>query len=483
VIRIIALRELQDHVLSLRFYLALALCFVLIVVGAVVLSEEQAQRREMLEPFLKADQYREVAQWASANSLMNGGLFLTRPLPRLRALVHGLEELSLIAQVKGANYLLYMREPLVGNPVGKLFSSFDLVFVVGVLLSLVALAFTCDGVAGESEEGTLRLVLSNGVSRGQVLAGKWLGAFASLAVLLAPCLLAGVAIAASHPRAGWGAGEGWVMLAVFGACLLYVAVFVSLGLLVSCVCRQARAALVGGLVVWALLIWVVPSFAPHLGAWMVESDPALMVEANVNGARAGAEREGWEEVSRFIGERGWGEEAAAKWNLEWGTWSDAIPRLLEELRDEADRKALAEFSTRVMREQLKEMEALATQIEEADRQRRRGQAMLGQVLSCISPLPPFTYLLTDLSRTGLRGEFLFRRSVERFKGELVNYLYRQMEDRSVWDRVEAGEFPYFAYKDQSAQVGPEAFVHALVLVIYGVGLFLGAHAVFLRYEV
>ena len=85
----IAFREIRDHVLSLRFYLGFALCLVLMVAGTLVLAEEQGQRRENLAPYLDQDQYGSVTEWANANWLMNGSLFLAGPLPPLRSIVYG----------------------------------------------------------------------------------------------------------------------------------------------------------------------------------------------------------------------------------------------------------------------------------------------------------------------------------------------------------------------------------------------------------
>jgi ABC-type transport system involved in multi-copper enzyme maturation permease subunit len=482
-IRIITLREIKDHVLSLRFSFSFLLCLLLMVIGSVVLTEEQGQRREALEPFLDTDQYRQVVQQASSQRLMNGGLFLTRPLPKFRMLVYGLQDLSFIAQIKGANQVLYLRQPLVGNPVAQLFSNFDVVFIVGALFSLVAITFTYDAVAGENEDGTLRLVLSHSVSRAQLLLGKWLGAFVSLVAILAPCSLATVLVAASHPLVEVSSADGLTLLLIGGGCLLYVGVFLSLGLLVSCQCRETRTALLGLLAIWALLVWVVPSFGPYLAASLVDGDPPLMVEANINQTRAEAERQSLAEVSAFIQEKGWGDRESAHWNLEWGAWSDAIPRLWNELPDEADREALRTFSTRIMRDQLKQMEEQAAQLRNAYLQSRQREVKAGQVLACISPLAPFAFLLTDLSQTGLRSEFHFRGGVERFKRELVGYIYREMGNKSIWDQVDPEGFPYFVYASRTTRIGAETFIYFLLLGVYNVIFFMGAYLVFLRYEV
>lgn len=479
----IALREIKDHVLSLRFYFSFLLCLLLMVIGSVVLTEEQGQQREALEPFLDTDQYRQVAQRANSQRLMNGGLFLTRSLPRLRMLVYGLQDLSFLVQIKGGNQTLYMRKPLVGNPLGRLFANFDVVFIVGTLLSLIAIAFTYDAVAGESEEGTLRLVLANSVSRGQLLWGKWLGAFASMLAVFTPCALVALLVALSHPLVELKGEDWFVLLLIGGICLLYIAVFLSLGLLISCRCRESRSSLLGALAVWALLVWVLPSFGPYLAAGLAAGDPPLMVEANINHVRAEAERRGWAKVSAFIEEKGWSDRESADWNLEWGTWSDAIPRLLEELPEEEEREALVAFSTRVMRQQLKQMEEQAAQLKNAHLQSRQREVAAGQLLACISPLAPFTFLLTDLSQTGLRSEFHFRGGVERFKRELAGYLYREMGDRSMWDQVDPEGFPYFAYASREAWIGTETWIYILLLVVYNAIFFTAAHLVFLRYEV
>lgn len=133
-------------------------------------------------------QYRQVTEWADANSLINGGLRLTRQPPSLRSLIYGLSDLSLIAQIKGGNHVLFVRRPLVYNRVLELFSSFDLLFIAGTLLSLVAMVLTHDAIAGERDSGLLRLVLSHSVSGGDLLLGKWLGNQAVLAAITMPGL-------------------------------------------------------------------------------------------------------------------------------------------------------------------------------------------------------------------------------------------------------------------------------------------------------
>ena len=50
------------------------------------------------------------------------------------------------------------------------------------MLPFIAILFTFDAIAGEREQGTLRLTLSNSVARDFVLVGKFLGAFLSIGI-------------------------------------------------------------------------------------------------------------------------------------------------------------------------------------------------------------------------------------------------------------------------------------------------------------
>ena len=52
----------------------------------------------------------------------------------------------------------------------------DWVFIIGGLLSLMALLFTFDAFIGEKERGTLRLVMAQSLPRHTLLLGKFLGA-------------------------------------------------------------------------------------------------------------------------------------------------------------------------------------------------------------------------------------------------------------------------------------------------------------------
>jgi ABC-type transport system involved in multi-copper enzyme maturation permease subunit len=146
-----------------------------------------------------------------------------------------------------------------GNAVFAFFPTPDFVYIVKVVLSLVALLFGFDQVSRERESGVLRLMLSNSVSRATVLAGKWIGNFLSLAVPFILVTLLGFALMNLDPGISFGpAGTGRFLLLVAIA-LVYIGLFLSLGIFVSALTRRSASTLVILLLIWTLLVFVLPN--------------------------------------------------------------------------------------------------------------------------------------------------------------------------------------------------------------------------------
>lgn len=134
--------------------------------------------------------------------------------------------------------------------------------VLQVLFPLLIILLSFSAFAGEREAGTLRLALSQGVSRSRLLAGKALGVAASLAVLLLPAVLVACAMLALTPEAD---GNLWIRVSLL-ACgyLLYLACFLLVSFAMSARAQSAQTALVALLGFWFLTCFVVPRAATDL---------------------------------------------------------------------------------------------------------------------------------------------------------------------------------------------------------------------------
>ena len=82
---------------------------------------------------------------------------------------------------------------------------------IGILMSFFAILFTFDAIAEERARGTLSLMMSNTVSRGQVLLGKYLGAFVTLMVPLIISILMNLLIILLSLNIPFGSSE-WLRI-------------------------------------------------------------------------------------------------------------------------------------------------------------------------------------------------------------------------------------------------------------------------------
>ncbi|MDX2270043.1 MAG: DUF3526 domain-containing protein [Bryobacter sp.] len=132
--------------------------------------------------------------------------------------------------------------------------------VLQVLVPLLIVMMTFSAFAGEREMGTLRQLLSLGVPRETLAAGKALGIAGALGVFLVPAAaLGGAALVLANTEtmtANWSRAA-WLAVAY----LLYFAAFAGLSLAVSAWARSARFALVALLGFWIFNCLVAPRAA------------------------------------------------------------------------------------------------------------------------------------------------------------------------------------------------------------------------------
>ena len=121
------------------------------------------------------------------------------------------------------------------------------------LLPLIALLLSHDAIVGESERGTMLLLLSYPIGRGEVIFGKFLG---HLAILAFATLIGFGASAAALTLTGTDiTGESWLaFLSMLGSSVLLGAVFLAIGYLTSTLARERSTA--GGIAIGIWLFFV-----------------------------------------------------------------------------------------------------------------------------------------------------------------------------------------------------------------------------------
>ena len=135
--------------------------------------------------------------------------------------------------------------------------------------------FTFDAVAGERAQGTLSLMMSNQISRGQTLSAKYLGAFFTLMVPLAIGILMNLLIIYLSGNIRFDLDDWLRILGMIGVFALHISIFISLGLFFSSRVSNAITSLVWLLLTWVCLAFIFPSL---LGLFIGTLDPIPSIE-------------------------------------------------------------------------------------------------------------------------------------------------------------------------------------------------------------
>jgi ABC-type transport system involved in multi-copper enzyme maturation permease subunit len=352
---IIAKKEILANLLSYKFYVVTLLAAVLVATSLFVMSRDYKDR---------------VADYGLVRPKPGEPIAVNPPNP-LSIFVKGLDEAMARSFEAGTTGIAVRAGQKSANPVFALFPTPDLLYVVRVVLSLVALLFGFDQISREKEGGTLRLILANPVSRGSILLGKWLGNFASLAVPFLLVTALGIAVLGLDPDVRFSADQILRLALILGLAFLYLAFFLSLGLLVSALTRRASSSLVILLFCWALLVFVLPNLGTLVARQMVD----------VPSVRALSEKR----------QQVWTREVLLRMRGE-GDWASHVRAI------SAENDAL-EADYRIKFDRL---------------------VALSKNINRVSPVASFVYAATEIAGTGIGEEGAFKKEVVRYKNVLID---------------------------------------------------------------
>ncbi len=147
--------------------------------------------------------------------------------------------------------------------------------VLQVFLPLFIVLMTFSAFAGEREQGTLRQVLSLGVSRHDLALGKALGVAGALGLVLLPATVFAVLALAWTAEGGLVSGDparGVVLGAVY---LTYFAMLIAVSLAVSATVKSSRLALIVLLTFWFANSLVASRAASDVAGWLYPTPSAI----------------------------------------------------------------------------------------------------------------------------------------------------------------------------------------------------------------
>jgi ABC-type transport system involved in multi-copper enzyme maturation permease subunit len=450
-------KELLEQLLSLRFALACIICLVIVLSSAFVLARDYSEA--LADYRTNVIMHKKEVEDSPGNLIWNG-IKVDKPVNPMHIFFKGIDhELTRSATVNSWSEPQFEAD-YEHNPVNFLVPAIDLAVFIGIVMSLMAIAFSYDAISGEKESGTLKLLMSYSLPRDLVLLAKWAGGYVALITPFLLSMLSGLTVILSFEVVELES-QHWAALGlVLAVALLYLGAIYSLGVFVSARTHLASTSITLLLLIWVLVVLVVPNLAPYAASQLHPLRSIIMIDREKHTVEI-------EENSRF--EAAWDtwrdeNPTAAPWQTSWSTfwYTERRIHLLKTMSDQ--HKIDVQFQ--------KEMDA---------------QIRLAQYLSRISPLASFTYAVTDLAGTGIydRGNFddllpTYRRDITNFG--IDKYLELFSKEKWDWSNYEIEGYPQFKARESKLE-DRISFPDILVLVMWAVLFFMGAYLSFLRYDV
>jgi len=346
-------------------------------------------------------------------------------------------------------------------------SALDWSLIIGTILSFLVIVLVYDSICGEREQGTLRLVMANSVSRATFILGKFTGTLIciSFTLLFSAILYILILITGGVPLQS----RDFVVIGLsLLASIIYLSGFILLGLFVSGMTKNPASSLVISLLSWVILVIVIPGMG-GLTASKTENLPSY------ERAREQATNAEVEAIRSYNGRN---PEANVGYS---GHWSPGEP--LERAIVSADAWSESFDAYRNM---------MISQVEKA------------RLLTLISPTAGYLAALESLSESGIVHYKWFLEQIREFKLTMRRSLFdvypmppkwclnqnmtRQEMEREYKQlndiKLSYENIPKFEEKRQGLmKVVSISLPYFLLLILFNIVFFVSAFVRFIRYDI
>jgi len=293
------------------------------------------------------------------------------------------------------------------------FVSLDFVNILAIILSLIGIFLSYDIFSRERENGTLKLLLSNHVTRASFFLGKAIGILITFVPLLLVCYILVFIIIGFSPMVHLMPGDYLRLLLLFVASLIYLSFFVFMGSYISSKAKSSSSSLIINLFIWCLLIFLLPNAMSYLGKNMVKTENYAMVKLNL----ADITTDFWkkhDELNKKVHDEGLNGEG---WNICSG-WNygpvmlcfTAKPSMQYERRmHELTAPMVLDYADKKWRIQKHYLDRLYLQ-----------QKVI-KYLSCLSPSEIMKHIAASLCRTDMETHVDFMNQACNYRNEFYDY--------------------------------------------------------------
>ncbi|MFV0591511.1 MAG: ABC transporter permease [Draconibacterium sp.] len=150
------------------------------------------------------------------------------------------------------------------NPFLNIFNAFDILTLVQMVFSLFIILLTSDVITREKEDHTLKYIFVNEVGRVEYFISKLFANFTILLIPLISIFLMTLLFIQLSPEITLGA-ENWLkVVLIFFSCVIYISIFLTIGLFLSLMCKTSNNSLMLGLLLWITIVFIYPNTVKYI---------------------------------------------------------------------------------------------------------------------------------------------------------------------------------------------------------------------------
>jgi ABC-type transport system involved in multi-copper enzyme maturation permease subunit len=382
-VRKIILRELLDYIQSIQFIVLLGVCVVLFILNGFISVKAFNEQNDLYNKNISQSQQRNSTIMTYLNRQPTPLLFLSEGGGKFRP----------------SGYILKPKGVIDADPAGPrnfklpVIPDLDWSFIIKIIFSLYVILLGYGTIAGEKEQGTLCLILSNSISRIKVLVAKYC---AILMAVLIPLLIGGVLslliLGISIPQV---LSENSLVriLVMLGLAVVYLSIFAFLSLMISALIPRSSLALLLLLAFWVLFSVFIPNISGVLSEEFSDVPSEYQMAKRVGEM---TEKEVWARID-VVRER----------------VNNGELKTEEEVKKETDRA----FDMG-QEDLIKHYKAYDDAMQK--------RARTAQNLSRISPTAMFQYASENVAQTGPHNEELFLKDIRNYANVYDDYILKKV---------------------------------------------------------
>ncbi len=394
---IVTEKVVLKNVYNWKFLISSVLIIILMILNAIFFSLEIEERFKEYGRLKEEGEQRNNLEEAYAFRVPSPLIFLAEGgeqyLPGFVKIVPG--------SVDSSSVPTNVKSLLIG------FEHIDWVYIIGALASLICLFFTHDAISGDKESGTLRLMLSNPLSRSELIIGSYLGSIISLMLPLGIGILINLSVI-SLLRGEILLGDNLARIAIVAILsMLYVSLFILAGIFSSCLFQKTSTSLIITLLLWVLLVIVIPQSSGVLARIWKPIPTYKEVQEKIFNIRLTHGR---------------------------GTTStDMIASIVKkpisrEMKESSIRK-LEEEMEEMYIERKEKMQEMINDVLEGYARKREEQTIFARMMARISPMAIYQYAVEELANSGYARHRSFLQSARSYMMRYTKYARKLQREK------------------------------------------------------